>query len=56
MARCLEVEVTSQGSSVEEAVRNLQEALELYFQDTPPPKGMKPSMVAPVEVHIPLAP
>ncbi len=31
VARCLEVEVTSQGKSVEEARANLKEALELYF-------------------------
>ena len=30
VARCLDVEVTSQGVTVEEALGNLQEALELY--------------------------
>lgn len=33
IARCLEVEVASQGESVEEARSNLKEALELYFED-----------------------
>ena len=33
VARCLEVEVTSQGRSVEEAQANLKEALELYYED-----------------------
>lgn len=33
VARCLEVEVTSQGDSAELAVENLKEALELYFED-----------------------
>jgi predicted RNase H-like HicB family nuclease len=33
VARCLDVEVTSQGESVEEALANLREALELYFED-----------------------
>lgn len=33
VARCLEVEVTSQGESLEEARQNLVEALELYFED-----------------------
>lgn len=33
VARCLDVEVASQGNSVEEALRNLNEALELYFED-----------------------
>ena len=32
VARCLEVEVTSQGESLEEAQHNLVEALELYFE------------------------
>jgi predicted RNase H-like HicB family nuclease len=37
VARCLEVEVTSQGRTVEEALANLREALELYFEDEPIP-------------------
>lgn len=55
VARCLEVEVTSQGDSVEEALTNLQEALELYFEDMPLPRGLKPPLVAPVEVRVPLS-
>lgn len=34
VARCLEVEVTSQGKSLDEALSNLREALELYFDDS----------------------
>lgn len=34
IARCLEVNVTSQGKSHNEAVSNLKEALELYFEDS----------------------
>jgi predicted RNase H-like HicB family nuclease len=33
VARCLEVEVASQGRTVEDALANLREALELYFAD-----------------------
>jgi predicted RNase H-like HicB family nuclease len=33
VAQCLEVDVCSQGESREAAVRNLTEALELYFED-----------------------
>ncbi len=33
VAKALEVEVASQGKSQEEALKNLQEALELYFED-----------------------
>lgn len=35
VARCLEVEVTSQGTTVEESLTNLREALELYFEGEP---------------------
>ena len=34
IAQCLEVDVSSQGRSEEEAVDNLREALELYFEPT----------------------
>ncbi len=33
VAKALEVEVASQGGSEEKALKNLQEALELYFED-----------------------
>ncbi len=33
VARCLEVEVTSQGDSIDVSLENLKEALELYFDD-----------------------
>lgn len=33
VAKALEVEVTSQGRSENEALENLREALELYFED-----------------------
>jgi len=33
VAKCLNVEVSSFGESKEEALTNLQEALELYFED-----------------------
>ena len=35
VAKCLENSVASQGKSVEEAINNLREALELYFEDMP---------------------
>jgi predicted RNase H-like HicB family nuclease len=52
VARCLEVEVTSQGASIEEALANLQEALELYFEDGSPPESMIGPIIAPVEVRV----
>jgi len=33
VARCLDVEVASQSETVEEALENLREALELHFED-----------------------
>ena len=32
VAQCLEVDVTSQGKTEDEALRNLREALELHFE------------------------
>lgn len=52
VARCLEVEVTSQGESVEEALANLREALELYFEDAPPPEPTSGPIIAPIEVRV----
>lgn len=52
VARCLEVEVASQGRTLEEALANLKEALELYFEDTPIP-DVTPPLIAPVEVELP---
>jgi len=36
VAQCLNVEVSSFGESKEEALANLTEALELYFEDVSP--------------------
>ena len=36
IAQCLEVDVSSQGKSEDEAVDNLREALELYFEPPSP--------------------
>jgi len=38
VSRCLDVEVSSFGKTKKEALEMLQEALELYFEDTPLPK------------------
>lgn len=50
VARCLEVEVASQGHSVDEALANLREALELYFEDERLPEGLEPPVIATVEL------
>jgi len=50
VARCLEVEVASQGHTVEEALANLREALELYFEDVALPDDLEPPIIATVEL------
>lgn len=50
VARCLAVEVTSQGETFDEALSNLQEALELYLEDEPFPEGIEPPLIAPINV------
>jgi predicted RNase H-like HicB family nuclease len=50
IARCLEVEVASQGETVEEALDNLREALELYFEDAPVPDLAEPPIIASVDI------
>jgi predicted RNase H-like HicB family nuclease len=37
VAQCLNVNVASEGDSEEEALANIREALELYFEDEPEP-------------------
>lgn len=50
VARCLEVEVAGQGETVEEALDNLREALELYFEDAPVPDLAEPPIIASVDI------
>jgi predicted RNase H-like HicB family nuclease len=46
VARCLDVEVTSQGETADEALENLKEALELYFEDEVLPDELEPPIIA----------
>ena len=50
VARCIEVEVASQGETVESALANLKEALELYFEDEALPEDIEPPIIATVEL------
>ena len=50
LASCIEVPVVSQGPTVDEALANLTEALELYFEDEPAPS---PPIVRPINIRIP---
>ncbi len=49
VSQCLEVDVASQGQTEEEALANLSEALELYFE---PPQATRPPKIRTVEVEI----
>ncbi|BDG16280.1 type II toxin-antitoxin system HicB family antitoxin [Thermus brockianus] len=49
VAQCLAVDVASQGATEEEALANLKEALELYFE---PPTPARVPEVREVEVEV----
>ena len=52
VARCLQVEVASQGESIEQALANLRKALELYFEDEPLPANIQAPIIAPVDITV----
>ncbi len=49
VSQCLDVDVASQGETEEEALANLKEALELYFES---PRATRPPKVRTIEVEI----
>lgn len=51
VAQCLEVDVASQGDTVEDALENLTEALELYFEDSDVVPSAAP-IIASVDVKL----
>lgn len=50
VAQCIEVDVISQGETEQEALRNLAEAIQLYFE--PPTATASTSKLMTVEVEI----
>jgi predicted RNase H-like HicB family nuclease len=44
--------VTSQGKTVEEARANLQEAVELYYEDAEVPESPGAPLITPLEVNV----
>lgn len=50
VAKCLENSVASQGKTIEEALANLKEALELYYEDTPFDAFDLPTYITTMEV------
>lgn len=49
VSQCLEIDLASQGATEEEALSNLKEALELYFE---PPHASRPPQVRLIEVEV----
>jgi predicted RNase H-like HicB family nuclease len=52
VAQCLELDVASQGETEEEALENLREALDLYFEA---PQATGPPKLRLIEVEVGLA-
>ena len=51
VAQCLEVDVASQGRSLDEARDNLAEALALHFEDQESPIA-EPAVIVPIDVAV----
>lgn len=51
VAKCIDNNVTSQGKTIEEAIKNLKEALELYTQNEKPEQP-KETFITTLEVAI----
>ena len=49
ISQCLDMDVASQGSTEEEALANLREALELHFE---PPVATRPPAIRRIEVEV----
>ena len=52
VAKCLENSVASQGKSMNEAINNLKEALELYYEDNDERPISQPTFIATLEVAV----
>ena len=55
VARCLEIEAVSQGETVEQALANLRDVVEVYLEEegAPPSSGQASSLVTSFDVPIP---
>lgn len=52
VANSIETGIASQGKSIEEAINNLKEALELYFEDNKEEKDVIPTYLTQLEVIV----
>ncbi len=53
VARCLEVEAVSQGETVEEALANLRDVIEVYLEEEGPPSALAPPLITSIDVPVP---
>jgi predicted RNase H-like HicB family nuclease len=53
VAQCLEVDVASQGETLDAALGNLREALELYFSDGSNEVPRPTPIIAPIDIVLP---
>ena len=51
VARCLEIEATSQGETVEQALDNLRDVVEVYLEEEP--ATPQPPLVTSFDVRVP---
>jgi predicted RNase H-like HicB family nuclease len=49
VSQCLDIDIASQGRTEQEALENLREALELYFET---PRATRPPKVRTIEVEV----
>ncbi len=50
VAKCLENNIASQGKSIEEAMSNLKEAVELFYEDEKPNNNSPQTFITTMEV------
>ncbi|MBK9037384.1 MAG: type II toxin-antitoxin system HicB family antitoxin [Myxococcales bacterium] len=55
VAQALEIDVASQGPTIEAAVANLREAIELLLEEEPTPSAIEPALVTTIDVALPAA-
>ncbi len=53
VARCLEVEATSQGETIEQALANLRDVVEVYLEEEPAPEMPQTPLVTSFDVRVP---
>jgi predicted RNase H-like HicB family nuclease len=53
VARCLEIEAVSQGETVEKALANLRDVIEVYLEEEGVPPALAPPFVTSIDVPVP---